>query len=208
MLKYEGKPVIVENNIEHMSDFLNRRKLTARKNYCEAMFLFQSIMYENNLSAEKPTYLFDVSKMSIDFDTLLHYSMLQCGLWDRVDGDRSLFYVKDLSKRDDVYKFLGDEEYHGIDMSDILYTPHPMISSIIEIYIDDMTILSDKFIDEFKNVNFTKDYTKHISMIKECVLKIMQTLSAKDVTTLENYEFNCLILKTLEDLNSTLAHKG
>ena len=208
MLKYEGKPVIVENKIEHMADFLNRRKLTARKNYCEAMFLFQSIMYENNLSAEKPTYLFDVSKMSIDFDTLLHYSMLQCGLWDRVDGDRSLFYVKDLSKRDDVYKFLGDEEYHGIDMSDILYTPHPMISSIIEIYIDDMTILSDKFIDEFKNVNFTKDYTKRISMIKECVLQIMQTLSAKDVTTLENYEFNCLILKTLKDLNSTLAHKG
>ena len=208
MLKYEGKPVTVKNETEHMAAFLNRRKLTARKNYCEATFLLQSIMYENNLSAEKPTYIFDVSKMLIDFDALLHYSMLQCGLWDRVDGDRSLFYVKDLSKRDEVYKFLDDEKYHNIDMSDILYTQRPMISSIIEIYIDDMTILSDKFVKEFKDAKLTKDYTKRLSMIKDCILKIMQTLSTKDVTTLENYEFNCLILKTLDDLNSALAHKG
>ena len=45
-------------------------------------------------------------------------------------------------------------------------------------------------------------------MIKDCVLKIMQTLSAKDVTTLDNYGFNCLILKTLDDLIPVLSYKG
>ena len=208
MLKYEGKPVTLISETKHMAAFLNRRKLTARKNYCEATFLFQSIMYENNLYADKPAIVFDVSDLTCKFDALLHYSMLQCALWDRVDGNRSLFYVKDLSKRDEVYKFLDDEKYLDIDMSDILYTRRPIISGIIEMYIDDMTVLSDKFVEEFKNAELTKDYTKRLSMIKDCVLKIMQTLSAKDVTTLENYGFNCLILKTLDDLNSTLTHKG